>query len=335
MNVIAYRVPDSERIIWQVEKDSCGFTDGKEGFLISAFSDSGCPHFYRPMNSLTSIPKNTIEENFRDFSFKILDFQAYSDYIAFIKKTLDGDMGSKIVASRREPTMVEVSVDRLFSTLCEEYPDALVFYISTSDFGTWIGASPEVLLEREGDTLSAMSLAGTRPAGTSGEWDRKNLFEQQIVTDFIVSVFEHNGIPSHTLPRRTLKTGRIEHILTLVEGVLPSSLPSYNKLERVYNLLTDLSPTPALSGFPRQTAMEVIEQFEGNRALYGGFCGPVTSCGDFRLNVILRCACLISDSRAILFAGGGVTALSEANEEWKETERKINNLRCFFADGDS
>lgn len=334
MNIIAFRLPGREAIVSHVKKASAPFCEGAPWTFVTAPFSDGAPLFYRPVKYLNAIPEETIRENYKDFGFLSFSYNEYSNYIVYIKEIIGGDAGRKIVASRRESAEMEVTPDALFKTLCREYPDALVFYISTEDFGSWIGASPEVLLERKGNMLRAMSLAGTRPADSVGAWNRKNELEQKIVTDFISSVFEANNIKHKVLPRRTLKTGRIEHLLSIVEGEMPgnNNLSGCKVFTEIERLLSRLSPTPALSGYPRKEAMEVIERFEGNRVLYGGYCGPIEADGDFRMNVILRCAYLLPGGKAVLFAGGGITAMSQPEEEWEETERKFNNLRRFLSE---
>lgn len=319
MNVFAYRRPGKPASIFRCGNSSeYSFLPGNEGLVVAPFDSASNPLFYPYEDSLAEIPDETVTLNQVDFPFHEMSRREYDAYIAVIQSALQGDEGSKIVASRRESLSCNLAASRIFSLLCGAYPSATVFYISTSDFGSWIGATPELLLQRQGDTLSSMSLAGTRTAGSSGSWDTKNLMEQRIVTDYLVSVMRQAGLIPEIGICQTVAAGPVEHLMTPVSARIKDDTS-------LKSLLGHLAPTPALSGFPKKEAMSIIKDMEGSRALYGGYFGPVESSGDFGFNVILRCAMLRPGS-AVLFAGGGVTVHSNAAEEWLETERKLSTL---------
>lgn len=325
MNVIAYRLPDAgAAVISKVRPVESENTSG-ERFLIAPFDPEELPHYYLLTSPLTEIPSSVLADNHRTYSFKELTFGEYSDYIKDIKNFIDGDADKKIVASRRKKVRLTISPQSLFDTLCATFPSAFVFFVSTKEFGTWIGASPELLLERRGQTLFTMALAGTRTAGSCGNWDSKNSKEQQIVADYIAKAFVDHGCICSVGLRRTLKAGPVEHLMTPITGGLTDRCDPGA-------LLRTLSPTPALSGFPKEEALRIIKNHEGSRQLYGGYCGPLRADGDFRLNVVLRCAYLSAtpEPTATLFAGGGITSLSEVSDEWTETENKFSTLLKFI-----
>jgi len=156
--------------------------------------------------------------------------------------------------------------------------------------GTWIGASPETLLIKKGDSLISMALAGTRPAGTNGEWDKKNIEEQRIVSCFISDKLIENGFMPHPGNTHTYTAGPVEHIRTVFtarDAVSDKDACLHKALKTAF----DLSPTPALAGYPRPESMKAIKAYEDfERGYYGGFCGPVTAGGDFSFFVNLRSA---------------------------------------------
>ena len=321
MNIIAFRSPDSDTtyIYKTGAAEKINLETGELRFVISPFNNKEKGFQYILTEKITEIPNEVIETNDIKRYFKISDYPQYREYIEYIKKYISGDENKKVVASRREIVVYEAQITTLFNQLCKEYPDAYVFFISTKEYGNWIGASPELLLEKKGDILTTMSLAGTRKSGSDSPWDLKNLKEQQIVTDFIKNTFQKFGFNAEIKKRDTRKAGKIEHLVNIIESKIINP-------QDVDNLLKELSPTPALSGFPKKEAIEIINNFEGDRSLYGGFMGPVFPNGDFRFNVILRCACL-SPTTATLFAGGGITYLSDPEEEWEETEKKLDTIR--------
>jgi len=96
----------------------------------------------------------------------------------------------------------------------------------------------------------------------------------------------------------------------------------------VLELVTALSPTPALGGFPRTDALALIAKVEGFvRGRYGGAVGWVNAAGDGTWAVAIRCAELSADGRqARLVAGGGIVAESDPLSELAETQAKLQAM---------
>lgn len=185
-------------------------------------------------------------------------------------------------------------------------------------------ASPEVLLCA--DTLlkmfSTMSLAGTRKAGSHGEWDHKNIEEQALVTEFIVSTIESLGLEPVCEETETLQSGNVEHLCTVITG-------RCTDLTECTAMLDALSPTPALCGSPRDVSIRRIEETESHsRGFYGGYFG-LSDKDSIDANVTLRCA-LIRGKHYCIYAGGGITAESEPEAEWQETCLKAATLNTLF-----
>lgn len=240
-----------------------------------------------------------------------------------IQEVLKKNGTGKIIATRISVENKRVDVGATFAELSRSHPDAFVFCFSTPVSGCWIGASPELLLESGHHGLSTMALAGTREAGHHGDWDIKNVEEQQMVTAFISETLLHNGIDPLIGDTFSKRAGKVEHLCTPVSGKpdIPLSADSLT------SLLRDLSPTPALCGMPRDLALGIIKETENfSRGYYGGFCGPYRSPSDFSFYVNLRC-CLVEDTRYCIYTGGGITLLSDAESEWNETEFKSFTMR--------
>lgn len=242
-----------------------------------------------------------------------------------IVKELRQSGEGKTVLSRVKSLPCNRAISAIFQDLAEAYPNATVFCFRTEKHGLWIGATPELLMESNGETISTMALAGTRKCGSPEPWDSKNCEEQQIVTDFIRCVFESKGLNPEVSRPETFKAGPVEHIRTLISAK-SDSLSADEKLR----LALSLSPTPALSGFPREKSLAMISHYESHdRACYGGFFGLLRANGDMALYVNLRSA-TINRRIATLFAGGGITRFSEPETEWQETEMKLSTLASFF-----
>lgn len=254
--------------------------------------------------------------------------------IEFVRST-EGSTGkfSKVIAARVSLEFTELTPTLLFDRLKEHYPTATVFLFSTPISGTWIGATPELLIsiDKGAGQLHTMALAGTRPAGTDAPWDQKNLREQQIVTDYIVDNLEAAGIAVSQNGPFTLQAGEIEHPCTQITGVLPKSLTD-SLQDTTTAVATLLSPTPALCGYPRDKAEKFITEHEANpRGYYGGFVGFLS---DDRANIYvnLRSGRWQKErGRIALYAGGGITSQSNPEAEWIETERKLTTLKSLLS----
>lgn len=249
----------------------------------------------------------------------------YLNEVSAIIRVLDGKSG-KTVAARTIRIDRHIDIPATFDALCASYPDAFVFAFSTSETGTWIGASPELLLNVVGNKISTMALAGTRPAFSNEEWDEKNIEEQQLVTDFIGNNLEKNCKNVVISPTITKTAGAVEHLCTPITAELSSEENAVIK-----DILTDLSPTPAVCGSDRKASKKLIAKLEKfPREMYGGFCGSNGIDGKSAFYVILRCAKCSLDAVCV-YAGGGILASSDPESEWKETELKsttiINKLK--------
>ncbi|MCB0956382.1 MAG: chorismate-binding protein, partial [Ilumatobacter sp.] len=114
----------------------------------------------------------------------------------------------------------------------------------------------------------------------------------------------------------------VQHLGTALEGHLSDPRPN------VLELVAALCPTPALGGFPRDEALDLIAAAEGfTRGRYGGAVGWVDAAGDGTWAVAIRCAELSADRRsARLVAGGGIVADSEPLAELAETQAKFQAM---------
>jgi isochorismate synthase len=191
-----------------------------------------------------------------------------------------------------------------------------VYLLNIPNYGTWIGATPEKLLVGEIPIFKMDSLAGSRSLEDPFDWTDKEINEQQMVTNFIEEKLNHSGIKFHKSPTETVQAGNIEHLHT--EFVTENCFSPMDLVE-------NLHPTPAVSGIPREPAIDFISQTEKHsRKLYSGIIG-IAQEGMYNLFVNLRCAELRKDS-VDLFVGGGLTKDSIKEVEWNETEFKSQTL---------
>ena len=200
-------------------------------------------------------------------------------------------------------------------------------------FEGFVGASPELLVERRGDVVRSHPLAGTAPRTGDPTHDArvaaaliasmKDQVEHRVVIDVVYdallpycSYLDWEEQPS------IVQVANVQHLGTAMEGRLSRPAPSVLELARM------LSPTPALGGHPRAEALALIASVEGfERGRYGGAIGWVDAAGNGTFAVAIRCAELSPDRRtARLFAGGGIVAASEPDAELAETQAKLQAM---------
>lgn len=292
---------------------------GQPGFVISPF----LPDHLSYTIPYAPTPRNNAQEQY-PFPIASTSSEEYYAEIDAIQQSIRGEEDQKIVAARVRIEHARMDVAATFLKLTKSYPDAYVFCFSTPQTGCWIGASPELLLSSLQGKFTTMALAGTRPAYTPGPWDLKNQREQQMVTDYVENCLKDNGLSVSVKGPSTRNAGSIEHICSDITATTTYKDFSTDNLIR---LIGSLSPTPATAGVPKDLALRIITtQEKFKRAFYGGFCGPFRSVDDFTFFVMLRSGRVEVD-RFALFAGGGITALSEKETEWEETEMKLDTLR--------
>lgn len=202
-------------------------------------------------------------------------------------------------------------------------PDNFNILLHTPETGTWIISTPERLLNMDlcSGAVSTMALAGTMPTPSDGEcqWDAKNIREQALVADEIVRQLSEADVHNIKTTTCDVTSGAVTHICTHIHGVAA-------KAETYRELLDTLSPTPALGGWPRKAALDIISKYERHpRRLYGGYIS-VEDDKAIQAFVTLRCAHTDNQGRYCIYTGSGILANSDAKAEKDETTLKVSSL---------
>jgi len=197
----------------------------------------------------------------------------------------------------------------------------------------FIGASPELLVRVDGNTIESHPLAGTAPRTGDPTTDARLAAEliastkNQVEHRSVIEMVHDTLLPWCSYldwePEPSIVTvANVQHLGSRVEGWLSDPRP--NVLELVRALL----PTPALGGWPRDDAAALIASVEGfTRGRYGGAVGWVDAGGNGTWAVAIRCAELSDDRRsARLVAGGGIVAESDPLAELAETQAKLQAM---------
>lgn len=245
----------------------------------------------------------------------------FQELVNLAIKHFDSSVFHKVVLSRKASYPIqELSYVTTFYELCRRYPDAMVFLMYSPGTGSWMGATPEILLKATDKSVMSMSLAGTRLSLDPTPWGNKELKEQLIVTEYIETVFREKFEAQNIVKEGPYEStaGPVKHLRTDIYGVLPAHT-------HYLNLALQLHPTPAVLGSHHAKAMEFIANYEGyDRKFYTGFFGFWNfEKAEFYVN--LRSMEIYHD-RVELYAGAGITADSIAEDEWRETELKMQTL---------
>jgi isochorismate synthase len=256
------------------------------------------------------------------------------DYIDLVKKSLaEIERGTfeKVVPSRRKIVNLSTNFDIVsaFLRLCSAYPQAFVSLISSPETGTWIGASPEQLVRVEDKTIfRTVALAGTQPYHEGINlrkvaWTQKEIEEQALVERYIISCFKKIRLREYDeFGPKTIVAGNLMHL----RSEFTVNIKETNFPQLASTMLRLLHPTSAVCGVPLEPARAFLRNNEGyERNFYSGYLGPVNIDNQIDIFVNLRCMQLLK-GKAVLYAGAGVTIDSVPEQEWEETEMKINTL---------
>jgi anthranilate synthase component 1 len=269
-----------------------------------------------PEKPVTSQPAISVfgEENFKNAVIKA------KQYIT------EGDI-MQVVLSQRMSKPFGASPLALYRSLRSLNPSPYMFYFDFEDFHV-VGASPEILVRLEGDTVTVRPIAGTRKRGATFE-------EDQALADELLSDEKERAEHLQLLDLGRNDTGRVArvgtvrltekmsieryshvmHLVSNVEGKLQAGLNALDVLKAAF-------PAGTVSGAPKVRAMEIIDELEPTpRGIYAGAVGYLGFHGDMDLAIAIRTA-LLKDGQLHMQAGGGIVADSTPELEWQETRNK-------------
>ena len=220
----------------------------------------------------------------------------------------------------------------LYRALRRVNPSPYLFFVRTPTFEV-VGASPELLLQAEGDKLTTHPIAGTRPRGADEredallaeqlQRDPKERAEHVMLVDLGRNDLGRVSRAGTVTVSKYMEVERYSHVLHLVshvEGRLKPELDALDALRAVF-------PAGTLSGAPKVRAMQLIAAAEGERrGLYGGAVGYLGYDGNLDTAITIRSA-VLKDGQAHVHTGAGIVAGSVPEKEFEETEHKAAALR--------
>ena len=242
----------------------------------------------------------------------------------------------QVVLSQRMKRPFESSPLSLYRALRSLNPSPYMFYYDFGDFHV-VGASPEILVRKEGTAVTLRPIAGTRPRGATREADEELAAEllgdpKEVAEHVMLVDLGRNDVG------RVAQTGTVRlsdrmvveryshvmHIVSNVEGVLKQGLTSIDVLRAAF-------PAGTVSGAPKVRAMEIIDELEPTgRGVYAGAVGYISFQDDMDTAIAIRTA-VLKDGMLYAQAGAGIVHDSVPESEWIETE---NKARAIFRAAD-
>jgi len=214
--------------------------------------------------------------------------------------------------------------------LRERFSSCFTFSYGGGAAGSFIGATPERLLQIRNGHLLTEAIAGSAPrAATAGEdakfgsqllSSEKDQHEHAYVRDSIIRRLANLGIEAKAEDApRLLPLPNVQHLRTQISAEVGESV-------HLLDMIADMHPTPAVGGTPREAAVPRIKDLEKiDRGLYAGVIGWFNHLNEGEMVVGLRSA-LIEGDTAKLYAGAGIVEGSDPEKEMRETEMKLRAL---------
>jgi isochorismate synthase EntC len=147
----------------------------------------------------------------------------------------------------------------------------------------------------------------------------KQRSEHRIVIDAVVAGLARHCDEVVAGEPEAVRYTAVTHLATRIRGRIRHNASALD-------LALDLHPTPAVGGTPNDAARKAITELEPfDRGHYAAPVGWVDAHGDGEFAVALRCAEL-RGSHARLLAGAGIVAGSDPDDEWAETQAKLEPM---------
>lgn len=247
------------------------------------------------------------------------------EWIEMVKKALEEiekNEIQKVVLSRIVDLELFEKPDPFSLTAAlKPYAEGATLFCFQDEKKAFLGASPERLFSREGLFLESEAMAGTR--WTSQSFGEKEMREILPVQEHLSQVLTPlSSSPPTFSPIKIHKTSFVEHLQSTCKTEI---FPHVTDEE----IIAQLHPTPALSGFPQKKALSLIQKMEPmQREFYGSALGWSTKTkAEYR--VAIRC-CTLRDNRARLQSGVGIVAGSDPELEWEELNQKLKLYEGIF-----
>jgi anthranilate synthase component 1 len=237
-----------------------------------------------------------------------------------------GDIMQVVLSQRLRQPFADSPLS-LYRALRSLNPSPYMFYYDFGDAHV-VGASPEILVRKEGRTVTVRPIAGTRPRGATRDADerlaREMMADPKEVAEHVmlldlgrndVGRVAAIGTVSVTEQFAVERYSHVMHMVSNVEATLAPGVSSFDVLAASF-------PAGTVSGAPKVRAMEIIDELEpSRRGVYAGAVGYVSFQDDMDLAIAIRTA-VVKDGVLYVQAGAGIVHDSVPESEWQETQNK-------------
>ena len=273
-----------------------------------------------PLAFPADVPLAEFRSNHTRDSFEQMIREAKEEIVA-------GEIFQIVLSQRWETEYPTSEALTLYRTLRSINPSPYMFYFDFGD-AQLVGASPEILVRREGDKVTLRPIAGTRKRGATPEKDLE--MEQELLADpkeraehlMLIDLGRNDvGRIAKTGTVKVTETMVVEryshvmHMVSNVEGTVEASLSPMELLRATF-------PAGTVTGTPKVRAMEIIDELEPEkRGVYAGAAGYLGFNGNLDLAIAIRTG-VVKDGKLHVQAAAGIVADSIPENEWRETQNK-------------
>jgi len=254
--------------------------------------------------------------------------------VAHAVRSIEDGALEKVVLARDRKLWARTPFDvrAVLRALATRFPSCTTFHVEGL-----VGASPELLLAREGGVVRSEVLAGTAARSRDRSEDEalgaalmasvKDRGEHEVAATSARIALESLRLQVTRDGPTLLRLDNVQHLASRLRVDAPDDAPHGSTgLPRSLPLVEALHPTAAVGGWPRAAALALIVQLEGlDRGRYAGPVGWTSFDGDGNWSIALRCAEIEGD-HARLFAGAGVVRDSRPADELRETQLKLRAM---------
>jgi anthranilate synthase component 1 len=237
----------------------------------------------------------------------------------------------QVVLSQRFSGPLQMDPFDIYRALRTINPSPYMFYLSFGETKV-VGASPEVLVRKEGSRVEVRPIAGTRPRGEDFAADMalekelladaKECAEHIMLVDLGRNDLGRVCIPGSVHVDELMVVERYSHVMHIVSNVHGELLEGKD----AFDLFRATFPAGTLSGAPKIRAMEIIDELEPcRREIYGGAVGYISFDGNMDLAIVIR-TLVVHDGKIHLQAGAGIVADSDPEAEYQETINKAQGV---------
>lgn len=295
-------------------------------FVFGQFNDGNNAYVARFLNVYKVNPKYTPKQEFFLSNAPIVKSAKYTTIVnnaIALLNSKNSKLKKVVLARTTFEKLANKSIFDAFKQICTTYHKHFCYLISSKTLGTWVGASPEPILNLiHSKNALTVALAGTKASKTQ-QWTGKEKEEQMWVQQHILQLLKQQKLTFIKSKNQTVASGNLFHLQTKFNIETPTS-------NSFFRLLKLLNPTPAVAGYPVGLSIKYIKENEQlNRSFYTGLVGVINFNNKHYLYVNLRCAQIHND-KIQLFAGAGITKDSKSELEFLETERKMQAIGHFF-----